>query len=95
MLYTPMVEPTRQEELNKLLKECGNEHWQTHVNPVVKDLVARMVLSNPDHRPTAQEILDHPWVKGQDLFLISTDTEQDNSPKTTSIAPTESPDNGK
>ena len=53
MLYEPMVKTSRNVEIRKLLNECGNEYWRTHVNPIVKDIIARMVLSNPDDRPTA------------------------------------------
>ena len=42
----------------------------------MKEIVAKMVLSNPGYRPTAEELLDHPWLKGGDI-LASNDTEPD------------------
>ena len=57
------------------------------MNPIVKNIIARMVLSNPDHRPTAEELLDHPWLKGRDLSTTETEP---NSPEATIITQIES-----
>lgn len=36
--------------------------WQS-VSTTGKDLVLKMLSPNPHHRPTVNEILEHPWMR--------------------------------
>lgn len=38
------------------------------VNPGLRSLIIKMVSINPDTRPTANELLSHPWVLGEEYL---------------------------
>ena len=53
---------TAEDEIVMLMESCGNRQWQTTENPEVKELIAKMVLSEPTQRPSISEVLSHSWI---------------------------------
>jgi len=41
------------------------EPWWTDVSLNAKDLISRLLITDPSKRLTAKQALNHPWVKGE------------------------------
>lgn len=44
--------------------------WWDEVSEEAKDLISRMLVTNPKKRITIQEIWDHPWIKSEKIIKI-------------------------
>ena len=42
--------------------------WSSVTNDA-KDLIEKMLHKTPSKRPTIQEVLDHPWIVGNDINI--------------------------
>ena len=55
------AEMTAEDEIAMLMDSCGNDQWRSAENYEVKELIAKMVLSDPTQRPNIIEVLSHSW----------------------------------
>jgi serine/threonine protein kinase len=65
--YTPFYSENQRELFNQILKadyEFGDPEW-TDISKEAKDFIAKILVVNPNQRPTAQECLAHPWLAGK------------------------------
>ena len=60
------------QEINERVKSCKkcppplrNSPITAHLSPSAIDLIEKLIEPNPKRRLTAQQMLDHPWVKGE------------------------------
>ncbi|KAI9375481.1 kinase-like domain-containing protein [Aspergillus egyptiacus] len=63
--------PFRSENLTDLIEECRSgrvvfhdRYWKD-VSKDAKDFILSLLQVNPAHRPTSEEALKHPWLKGE------------------------------
>ncbi|KAL4807958.1 kinase-like domain-containing protein [Aspergillus unguis] len=63
--------PFRSENLTDLIEECRagrvvfHERYWKDVSKDAKDFITSLLQVNPSHRPTTEEALKHPWLKGE------------------------------
>lgn len=65
--YTPFYSENQRELFNQILKadyEFGDPEW-TDISKEAKDFIAKILVVNPNQRPSAQECLAHPWLAGK------------------------------
>lgn len=63
--------PFRSENLTDLIEECRSgrvifhERYWKDVSKDAKDFILSLLHVNPSHRPSSDEALKHPWLKGE------------------------------
>ena len=60
-----LSEPTKSRE--KILSDHEEARWLEGVNENVKELAAAMTDAKLRKRPSAQQVLSHPWISGKPL----------------------------
>jgi serine/threonine protein kinase len=68
----PIVTTATMNDRNYILVSQGRlidilTAWRRHLDLQAVDLIQRMLLSNPDERISIEEILEHPWMIGNDF----------------------------
>lgn len=48
------------------------QYWG-HISDGAKDLIRQMLTVDPDDRPSAQELLNHPWIQASEASLRARD----------------------
>lgn len=69
--HLPFDNPDDKEIARKTInQEINFKHqvWST-VSAEAKDLISKLLEKNPSKRPSIQEVLDHPWIVGDDVNI--------------------------
>lgn len=70
--YPPFAGSNRSEVLRNVLKadvKFRGPEWKL-VSPEAKDLISRMLIKNPNKRPSARDVFRHPWIQMRGLYLL-------------------------
>ena len=71
--YQPFYDPNRKKLFRKIRNgkfEFHEQYWDD-VSEEAKDLISKMLTVDPAERPSAAELLHHPWLHHDDALLSS------------------------
>lgn len=71
--YPPFYDDNQKKLFSKIKKgkfEFHEQYW-SNTSDEAKDLISRMLTVNPDLRPTAAQLLDHPWLQSSSEVLAA------------------------
>eukprot|EP00127_Corallochytrium_limacisporum_P000677 Clim_evm76s22 gene=Clim_evmTU76s22 len=64
--YPPFYDESDPVLFQKIMKgrfEFNQSYWR-HISSQAKDLISRLLIVKPDQRLTADQVLQHPWIRG-------------------------------
>lgn len=73
--YPPFIESTQKALFRKIRKgeyEFHPQYWKS-VSKEAKNLIGKLLTTDPSNRITANEVLEHEWIRGDDSTLANYD----------------------